>query len=71
MDNSPETIALRRRYAELRQESIRMGDTKDDFDAFVITHVMELAQVYPVGPNDYVHYANLRKLGLRKTNVKE
>ena len=66
MDNSPETVALRRRYAEVRNEAIRMGDTKEKFDASVITHVMELAQVQSVGPKDYVHFANLRlhRLGL-------
>lgn len=61
MDNSPETTALRQRYAELRQDSIRMGDTKEKFDAIVITQVMELAQVQSVGPKDYVHFANLRR----------
>ena len=61
MDNSPETIALRRRYAELRNAAIRMGDTQEKFDASVITQVMELAQVQPVGPKDYVHFANLRR----------
>ena len=61
MDNSLETVALRRRYAEARNEAIRMGDSKDDFDAGVITQVLELAQVQPVGPKDYVHFANLRR----------
>ena len=66
MDNSPETTALRQRYAELRDESIKLGDSKEKFDASVITQVMELAQVQSVGPKDYVHFANLRlhRLGL-------
>lgn len=66
MENTPEVNQLRRRYAELRDESIKLGDSKEKFDASVITQVMELAQVQSVGPKDYVHFANLRlhRLGL-------
>lgn len=52
---------LRRAYARVRNEAIGMGDTIEDFDACVITQVMELTQVQSVGPKDYVHFANLRR----------
>ena len=61
MENTPEVNQLRRRYAELRDESIKLGDSKEKFDASVITQVMELAQVQSVGPKDYVRFANLRR----------
>lgn len=70
MDNSPETVALRRRYAEIRNAAIGMGDTMEDFDASVITQVMELAQVHSVGPKDYVHFANLRRDRFWSSKVK-
>jgi len=61
MENTPEVNQLRRRYAELRDEAVKLGDSKEKFDASVITQVMELAQVQSVGPRDYVHFANLRR----------
>jgi len=61
MENTPEVNQLRRRYAELRDQAVKLGDSKKKFDASVITQVMELAQVQSVGPKDYVHFANLRR----------
>jgi len=65
MDNSPETIELRRQYAALRNEAIRWGDKADDFTAYTITQVMERSQVQATGPKDYVEFAFHRVNHLR------
>ena len=65
MDNSPETIELRRKYAALRNEAIHWGDKADDFTAYTITQVMERSQVQTTGPKDYVEFAFHRVHRLR------
>jgi hypothetical protein len=65
MDNSTETIELRRKYADLRNEAVRWGDKADDFTAYTITQVMERSQVQTTGPKDYVEFAFHRVNRLR------